>query len=145
MKTQRTDEQPVEKHQGVQAVQELYDAFRRRDLPGILDCLAEDVDWLFVGRPQDVPIAGPRLGREVMVDFFVTAAAVAEMIEFVPLEIMVCGEQVIVVGQEKGRARATGRVWETPWVHIFTVREGRIVRLREFYDTATIAEALRPA
>lgn len=138
MNTQRVDER-----QEIQVVQELYDAFGRGDLPAILDCLAEDVDWHYVGRPQDVPFAGPRLGRDVMVDFFTTVAAVAEVIEFGPLEIMTCGEQVIVLGQEKARARATGRVWETPWVHIFTVREGRIVRLREFYDTAAVAEALR--
>jgi ketosteroid isomerase-like protein len=39
------------------------------------------------------------------------------------------------------RVRANGREFETDWVHLFTVRDGQIVRLREFYDTAVMAEA----
>ncbi|MBP8002520.1 MAG: hypothetical protein KA314_26415 [Chloroflexi bacterium] len=31
----------------------------------------------------------------------------------------------------------------TEWVHLFTVQEGKIVQLRHFCDTATVAAAFR--
>lgn len=127
-----------------QVVQRLYTAFGQGDMQGILDVLAEDVDWLFVGRPEDVPFAGHRHGHEQMKEFFGTIGeTVAEIYEFGPREVMSFDDKVLVLGHERVRVGATDRVFETDWAHLFTVREGKIVRLREFYDTAAIAEAFR--
>jgi ketosteroid isomerase-like protein len=127
-----------------QAVQRLYTAFGQGDMQGIMDVLAEDVDWLFVGRPEDVPFAGPRHGHEQMKEFFgIVGETVGEIYEFGPREVMSFDDKVLVLGHERVRVRATGRVFETDWAHLFTMHDGKIVRLREFYDTATMAEAFR--
>lgn len=127
-----------------QVVYRLYEAFGQGDIQGILDTLSEDVDWLFVGRPEDVPFAGQRRGHEQMKEFFgIVGETVAEIYEFGPREVMSFDDKVLVLGHERVRVRATDRVFETDWAHLFTVREGRITRLREFYDTATMAEAFR--
>jgi hypothetical protein len=34
-------------------------------------------------------------------------------------------------------------VFEKDWAHPFALRTGKIARLREFYDTATIADVFR--
>ena len=39
--------------------------------------------------------------------------------------------------------RKTGRSVASDWVHIFTVRDGKVVAFREFTDTAQFAEAFR--
>lgn len=124
-----------------QIVLDLYAAFGRGDIPAILGLLAEDVDWHFVGRPEDIPFAGHRHGHDQMVEFFAAIGRTVEVIEFGPREITACEDKVVVLGHERVRVRATGRTFETDWAHLFTVREGRIARLREFYDTATVAAA----
>jgi uncharacterized protein len=127
-----------------QVVLRLYAAFGQGDMQGIMDVLAEDVDWLFVGRPEDVPFAGQRHGHEQMKEFFrIVGETAGEIYEFGPREVMSFDDKVLVLGHERVRVRATGRVFETDWAHLFTVHDGKIVRLREFYDTATMAEAFR--
>jgi ketosteroid isomerase-like protein len=127
----------------VQVVQELYAAFGRADMPAILDLLDEAVDCYFVGRPQDFPFAGQRQGHAQMVDFFATIAATCDVLEFGPHEVMALGDHVLVLGHEQVRIKATGRIFATDWAHLFTVRAGKVVRLREFYDTAAMAEAFK--
>ncbi len=127
----------------VQVVEQLYTAFGGGDVPGILGVLSEDVDWLFVGRPQDVPFAGPRRGHQQMIEFFTIVGQTVEVFEFGPSEIMAFDDKVLVLGHERVRVRATDKIFETDWAHLFTIQDGKIVRLREFYDTATIAAAYR--
>jgi hypothetical protein len=39
--------------------------------------------------------------------------------------------------------KSTGHIFETDWAHLFTIHDGKISRLQEFYDTATVAAAFR--
>jgi ketosteroid isomerase-like protein len=39
--------------------------------------------------------------------------------------------------------KKTGRTMASEFVHIFTFRDGKVVRFREFLDTAQLAEAYR--
>jgi ketosteroid isomerase-like protein len=41
----------MEQEENVQVVQDLYAAFSRGDMPGLLALLDEHVDWHFNGRP----------------------------------------------------------------------------------------------
>ena len=42
-------------------------------------------------------------------------------------------------------ARASGRRFESDIVHMFTVTDGKVSRLLDFFDTAALVEAYRPA
>jgi ketosteroid isomerase-like protein len=129
--------------QNVQVVEQLYAAFGRGDMPTILGLLDEQVDWLFVGRAEDVPFAGQRHGHQGMIEFFTIVGQTAEVHEFGPREIMAFDDKVLVLGHERVRVRATDRFFETDWAHLFTIQDGKITRLREYYDTAAIAAAYR--
>ena len=39
--------------------------------------------------------------------------------------------------------KKTGKKMESDWAHIFTIRDGKVTRFREFLDTAQAAEAYR--
>lgn len=133
----------TEQNEKVRVVQELYAAFGRGDMPGLLELLDENVDWHFNGRPQDIPFAGHWHGRAKMMDFFRTVVETCDVLEFGPNELLVFDNRVLALGHERVRAKATGREFETDWAHLFTVEESHIARLREFYDTATMAEAFK--
>lgn len=127
--------------ENVQVVQDLYAAFGQGDVPALLGLLAEDVDWHFNGRSQDIPFGGHWQGRSEMMAFFRIVGETCEVLAFGPNEVITLGEHVLALGHERVRVRATGREFETDWAHLFTVRQGQIVRLREFYDTAVMARA----
>ncbi len=55
---------------------------------------------------------------------------------FQPDEFVVGSDSVAVLGHERCRVKATGRIVEAKWVQIFTLRNGKISRYREYSDTA---------
>lgn len=134
-----------ETEEPLQVVQDLYSAFGRGDMAAILGLLDENVDWHFVARPEDIPFAGWRHGHQAMVAFFRTVAETCDVLEFGPHEVMSFDDKVLSLGHERVRVKTTGRLFESDWAHLFTVREGKVVRLREYYDTAAIAAAFREA
>jgi len=127
----------------IEIVQKLYRAFGAGDGPGLFSVIAPDIDWKFNGRPADVPFAGHFRGHAELMNFFGAIAQTAAVIEFGPHEVYAFDDKVISLGGERVRARATGKVFETEWLHFFTIKDGQITRLREYYDTAAMAEAFR--
>jgi uncharacterized protein len=125
----------------VRTIEAVYAAFGRGDLGALLNSLAEDVVWQHPG-PADIPWAGARQGRDEVAEFFIAVNQHIDIEHFTPGVFVTHGDDVIVFGHESGRTRAAGRVYGTDWVHVFTVREGRVARFREYTDTATLVEAL---
>lgn len=134
----------MNEQENIQIVQDLYSSLGRGDIATLLGLLAEDVDWHFVGNPADVPFAGRRKGRAEMTAFFDIVMQNCEVYEFGPHEVMSFANRVLSLGHERVGVKSTGHIFETDWVHLFTIRDGKIVRLQEFYDTATMAAAFRP-
>ena len=54
-----------------------------------------------------------------------------------------CRRPRYVLGYYACKIRKTGRADASDWVHIFTVRNGKVVKFREFNDTGQFAEAYR--
>ncbi len=123
-------------------VQMLYEAFGRGDLPTILNHLAEDVTWIYLG-PAEIPFGGTRHGKEQVAQFFAAIAGSLEVQDFGIDRFVVQGDMVVALGHEQMRVKATGRTYKTDWVHVFTLRDGKVVEFREFADSAAVAEAFR--
>lgn len=123
-------------------VKHLYSAFTQGDIPRVLEVLSEDIDWLFYG-PSEIPFAGHYRGKQEVAGFFTKALESSDFLVFEPLEFLPGANSVLVQGHERVRAKATGRIWETKWAHVFTIEGGKIVKLREYYDTAVIVEAFK--
>jgi uncharacterized protein len=71
----------------------------------------------------------------------VSIPEVEEILVFEPREFISAGDSVTVLGWERTQTRPAGKVFETEWVHVFTVRNGRIVRYWGMYDTEASAAA----
>jgi ketosteroid isomerase-like protein len=117
-------------------VQGIYAAFGRRDVPAILEFLAEDVVWEYGLNSTDVPWLQPRRGRAEVVKFFEALGA----IDFARLEASAffeAGSTVVVLLQLEATVKATGRqVVEEDEVHIWHFdAAGRVSRFRHRVDT----------
>ena len=123
-------------------IQEAYQAFGRGDLPAILALVAEDVNWKFCGT-RGMPYTGTFRGKDQVGQWFGSIPTVEDIQAFEPREFIEAGEHLTVLGWERTAAKPSGKVFETEWVHIFTVRDGRIVRFWGMYDSEASANARR--
>jgi len=128
----------------IDVVQEVYAAFAKRDIKGMLAHLDPDVVWCEPENPFN-PAAGTHRGHQGFLEW-VQIGRTAEDIEVLePTQLLTNDEAVAVVGHMRCRARQTGRVYESDFVHLVTFRDGKIVRFQEFFDTYAAGEAFRNA
>jgi ketosteroid isomerase-like protein len=117
-----------------------YDALARRDLNAALDVIGDDAIWEFTG-PPEIPFAGRWIGRGGAREFFERISSTVEVKEFKVACMIADGDTVAVFGSERFLVKCNGKEWAVDWVQVHEVRDGRIVRFREYTDTAAIAEA----
>lgn len=125
-----------------ETVERMYAAFGKGDLPGVFAALSPDVVWRFIGQPSQVPYGGDFKGVAGVQTFFEKLGGAVEILKFEPGEFIESGDKVVVLGHERGKGRATGKIYETDWVHVYHVKDGKVVRFHEFMDSGAIAAAV---
>lgn len=118
-------------------VRAFYASLARGDAPGALGLLAEDVQWTTMWHYK---AAGP--GPQGVAEG-VLMPLMAEWSSFSlePAEVLAEGGEVVSLGRFRAMHGTTGRAVEAPYAHVWTVREGRIQRFRQYIDTQAIALA----
>jgi ketosteroid isomerase-like protein len=124
--------------------QQAYNNFNTGNIQALLDQMSDNVTWQ-LPEIEGVPLAGKRTGRNGVKDFFATLARDQEVLEFEPRESLAQGDKVVSLGHYKWRVKETGREYESDFVHVFTIRDGKIVAFREHFDTAVVAVAYQKA
>ena|SRR2546428_13733723 len=124
--------------------QQAYNNFKTGDIQALLSLMSDNITWE-LPEIEDVPIAGRRSGRDAVGEFFAMVARDQDVIEFEPREFVAQGDKVVVLGNYRWQVKDTNREFATDFVHIFTVRDGKIVAFREHFDTAVVAAAYQKA
>ncbi|MNR25460.1 SnoaL-like domain protein [compost metagenome] len=91
--------------------------------------------------PSSVPHSGEYHGADGLQKFFAIVGGTLEVQAFEPLEFIAEGDRVAVLGRERSRVKDNGREFSVQWVQVWTVEHQKIVRLRDYFDTGTMAEA----
>ena len=123
-------------------IQTAYACFGRGDIPALLALTTPDVAWQFHG-DHGAGYTGRVQGHAQVGEWFGEVARLDDIQAFEPREFLAGAGHVTVIGHERTIARATGRTFETPWVHVWQLRDGRIARFTGFFDTQAAAEARR--
>jgi uncharacterized protein len=110
----------------------------------IRDSFATDATWEY---PGDLPLSGTYRGIDAIVDRFLGGAA-ALMAPDAPVtlelvNVIADGDQVAAEWTSRGTSR-NGTAYHNRNVGIFTVRDGKIVSVREYTDTQHAAQAFFP-
>jgi uncharacterized protein len=121
------------------------DALRAADTAAVRSFFAEDATWTLLA--GDLPMSGTWRGRDRIIDGFFATAMTNYQPGSVELETTATiAEQDQVVLEWTSRARTRdGRPYENGCIGIFTVRDGKIQRVREYMDTLYLSRALSPA
>jgi len=127
-----------------QIIQEGYAKFGSGDIEGLLNLFSDDIEWT-TQTVMGAPFTGKRNGREAVAEFFSLLDENEEFTNFEPREFIAQGDRVVVLGTSTATIKSTGRTAETEWVHVFTVRDGKVTSFQEFFDSAAVERAYQKA
>ena len=127
----------------VALVKESYEAFARDDMDTVLAHVHPDIVW---HQAQGLPHGGVYYGVDEVQRNVFDPLDRDWWSEFsaVPDEFLDAGDEVIVLGRYRGVAKETGKRLDVPFVHVWSFRDGKAWRFRQFLDTAGWGEALSP-
>ena len=93
--------------------------------------------------PEGMPVGcGHFEGLLDVTERFLTPFYGAFDVRFVAEEFITAGEHVVAIGRIEGTTRKAAVPVDVPFVHVWTVLDGRLQRMRAFTDTAVLARAL---
>jgi ketosteroid isomerase-like protein len=126
----------------IEIVKQVYEAFAKRNINAILNLLSPDVEW---GEPENPfnPAAGTRYGHDGFLEWINIGRESEEILTLEPRKFLADNDSVAVVGYTKCLAKPTGKIYETDFVHLVTLKDGKVIRFQEFFDTYVAAEAFR--
>ena len=125
----------MSEQENLHIVKRIYHAIVESDISTRMSLVTDDLDLTFFGS-EKIPWAGRWRGKDGLGRFLRRIADTLEFEVFSPEEFIAAGNDVVVLGHERCRVRATGKVVDASWAHVWTVREGLIRRHLEYSDTA---------
>ena len=124
--------------ENVEIVRSGYQAWNRGDLDHIGRVTDEAFEWR---EASEVPGAGTRRGRAEFDRYLRSFEHFWREFEFEPIEIRDAGDRVLAEVIERGRSASSDIEVSQHFIHVWTLREGKVVRLEGFYDKAAALEA----
>lgn len=131
----------------VATVKRIYEAFGKGDIPTIIDCVADDVQWEQwddnSAQKAGVPWMQAQKGKQGVIDFF-NIAGELEVKDFQVLSIMANETQVAAEFVFEARVPSTGNRYRDEEIHLWTFNEeGKVIGLRHYADTAKLIAAAK--
>jgi ketosteroid isomerase-like protein len=127
----------------LQTIHAIYTAFGKADVPAILTHVSGDAQFSFAGGSKDVPWHGPWRGHADIQRFFTALGEGVEFQTFEPLSFAEGSDAVAVRLHLVYKVRGSGRVVDEHQVHWWSLRDGKVVGLTHFEDTAQVIAAAR--
>lgn len=125
--------------QHVDVVKEVYNAFGRGDLKGLLNQLSTNVEWQAFS--PVIAIRGMHRGHEGVRKFFEALKRAEEIQRLTPREFLMEGNTVVVLGEERLRFRENDHMIDQSFVHVFKLKDEKIVSFRGYVEADRMIEA----
>jgi ketosteroid isomerase-like protein len=126
--------------ESVEFVKGVYAAFGRGDVPAVLGAFAEDIEWF---EAEGMPYGGLYRGGDAVVEnVFGPIATDVEGFAVTPEEFVGSGDTVAAIVRYTGTGKATGKSLDVPVVHVWDIRDGKLIRFRQYIDTVKFAEVV---
>ena len=117
-----------------------YQSFADGDMPAVLGVFDENIEWT---EAEGFPYGGIYTGANAIVEnIFMKLATEWENFTVVPDEFLDAGEHIVALGNYSGTYKATGKSMKVPFAHVWTLRDGKIVKFVQYTDTLKVSEVL---
>ena len=122
-------------------IRSMYEAFARGDVPAVLATLDANVEWT---EADGFPYRGTYTGPDAVLNgVFARLGSEWDGFRAEPREFIDGGDQVVVLGRYSGTYKETGKAFEADFAHVWSLRDGKVLRFRQYVDSALVQEALR--
>ena len=134
---------PADASPAVHTVEAFYTALADGDLAAALARLGDSVVWHEApGMPYEG--AAPYHGAQDVAEHVLgPITADVDQLTLTNHEVIALGTTVACLGTYHGTAKRSGRQLTLPYLHVWTVTDGRITEFRQFTDTAAYKAVLR--
>ena len=126
--------------QDVQTIREGYEAFNRKDIPGVLERFDPEIDWNEPGGGR-APAGAFRGAQAVAEKVFSLVPQNFDQFAADPEQFIDAGEHVVVVGRFSGRAKGGGGSLDAPFVHVWKMRNGKVARFDHYVEASAWTRA----
>jgi ketosteroid isomerase-like protein len=122
----------------VDTIRRIYEAMKARDASVLQEILAPDVS---IWQTPELPWGGSHEGHDGAFTFFLT------LVEHIRSEVATenlyaAGNHVVQTGRTRGTVVANGATFDVPEVHLWELRDGKVVRFEVYIDTPAMLAAL---
>ena len=123
----------------VERIQELYRAFEKRDVLSVAQLMSPEVE---IRQSEELPWGGEYKGHGGLQKF------AKKLLDHVDSRVIIeqyidAGQSVVAIGHTVGKTHSNHVEFDVPVVHVWTLKEGRVVRFEPYIDNATMLAALR--
>jgi uncharacterized protein len=124
----------------IDIVRRFYESLRYND-KSYLDMCSDDIEWIVM---KNMPNGGTFIGKSAVFDEYFPNM-LRNFSEFSALteEFFDAGQNVIVTGRYVGTGN-TGKKFDVPFAHIYTITNSKIIKFRQYTDATIIKDAIRP-
>ena len=129
-------------HANVEIAKRVIDAFNRRDVDAIFECVNPDVEWL-PAMPVTFGGGGALRGREGIESYIREVSETWEEYRVVGQDFRDLGEdRVLALSRIEGRGAGSGGLVDAAMGQIFDFREGKIARVTTYLDHGEALKAV---
>jgi ketosteroid isomerase-like protein len=124
----------------VEILRRAYEALNHGDIEGALAVLDEDAEWT---EHSDLPEAGSYHGREAIRAFLVQFLESWQQFHQETEELIPGESCVLIMLRSHQRGKGSGIDVEAKYAHLWTMKDGRGVRVDAYFDRKDALRALR--
>lgn len=129
-------------HDNVDTVRGLYESFGLGDVPSVLGKMDKGIEWNeaenFIYADRN-PYVGP---QAILEGVFMRLGTEWQGFSVTPEEWMDAGNRVVVLGTYAGTHRGTSKRVRAQFAHVWSLKEGRVVRFQQYTDTKQFADVV---
>jgi ketosteroid isomerase-like protein len=123
--------------ENIEVVRAIYDGWLRGELG--LERMDPEMSMF---EPAAIPGAASALGIDAVRRYMESFANYWEEIRFEPAEYIDAGDRVVVVAHLVGRGKGSGVAVRREWAYVWTVRDGKALRMESYGDRAEAVRAV---
>jgi ketosteroid isomerase-like protein len=127
----------------VQMVRDLYEAFGQGDVPTVLEAMDADVQWREAeGNPYQMSGAAWVGPDAILQNLFMKLGTEWDGFTVQPKDFHDAGDTVVVEGRYTGTYKATGKILDAQYCHMFNIKNGKLTSFQQFVDTAQMQDVM---
>ncbi|MFH1121989.1 MAG: nuclear transport factor 2 family protein [Bacteroidota bacterium] len=143
---ENTDKTPVQNADfsaNLATIKGVYHAFATGDIPGFLNAMHPNIEW---NEAENFPYAdgNPYVGPDAIIQGVMGRIAadweywtITDQVYHVTLDAL-----VIVTARYNAKHKLTGKVIRAQVIHMWTLRDGKIIKFQQYADTLQVKEAM---